>query len=341
MTTQPATYQPLQVLPAAQLNTSFDGKADLDPATGLLDVRELPAEVVTALVEAAAAVPASTVGQNGGPAGPLAGGVLPQAQLGLKPGTGITIAADGTIASTATGGGGGGGAAGAVAVPFAPPTVATFTSGWLGKDAHAVGLLTTSTATDDAKAGLRLLFAPCSQDQNQLRGLLVPAPAAPYELVAHVRMPSRYLVPYCGYGVGWVTSATRSCDVVTHGFSYNGSGPVVSFSRQAWTVTGPGDNACAGVNDAATPYLQANPVRDCYFRLVDDNTNRFFYIGTESANGPWHLLYSCPRAQDIGVPDTVGVFASVEQSGGLPPGIGMPLIVDNWTLRGLVDDPVY
>ena len=76
MTTQPSSYQPGTKLFAAQLNTSFDGKADLDD-TGKLAISELP----TAAAEAVAQM--ALIGQPGGPAGPLGSdGKLPAEQGG-------------------------------------------------------------------------------------------------------------------------------------------------------------------------------------------------------------------------------------------------------------------
>ena len=326
------TFTPGQILTAAEMTALAAALAPLDPATGQLALASVPGAVTSAIAAAqATATGASTEAQAAAAAAQAATTAAQAAQA-------TATAAQQAAASA---GGGGGGSAGARAQPFSPPHVADFTLGWLGQSAHAVGIVGGSTATDDAQNGLRFLFAPCDEDENQVRGLLTPAPAAPYECVAHVRMPSPYLVPYSGFGIGWMVQATRSCDTVVHGFSYNGSTDVVAFARQAWTVTGPGDSTCTGTSGAPAPYLQANPVRDCWFRLVDDGTNRFFYVGTESDQGPWHLLYSCPRAQDIGVPDAVGVFASVEQTGTTPPGIGLPLIVDFWSIRAVSSPPVY
>lgn len=159
-----AVYKDGDILTGPNLDASLDGKADLDPATGKLlstlvpDATNLSITTAQTTANAAEALAASaiqvaTMGQPGGPAGPLdAQGHIPAAQV------------------MASGGG----------EVYSRPALSAFTP---------VNIDAASKIIDHANGPLTIYPTQFTTTES-IRGLLLPCPAAPYTVTARFRVNS-------------------------------------------------------------------------------------------------------------------------------------------------------
>ena len=149
----------------------------------------------------------------------------------------------------------------------------------------------TTTTIYDGYGGIELVRAKRTADSLTL--LVKTAPTPPYSITMHAYNPYDGT---SGSFIGFVLKNTGADNIVTAGewhAKYNPSRIVNKWSKYDtfvadYTITG----------DIA-PYSE-----DRWMRLVDDNTNRMFYISRDGVN--WTLIHSVGRTDYI-TPNQIGI----------------------------------
>ena len=324
--TRPSNFAADAELPAAALNAALDGKADL--VAGHLPDDQVPAALSAAVAEAhalaAAAVPGASVGQPGGPAGPLGvDDLVPAAQLGLIAGSGIFVSGR-TISA----------AGGSASLRFAPPLAADLPF-WLTRSDGALGQ---NGVAVDTPGGLALAF-PSNTGISRLRGVFMPVPAGSYQLITRIRRTSGMPINYHCPGVGWLNASALIADhlamTTENTFSH-------SLTRFVWPnvvqdTNAPGNGA--GVTSHGANQIIVRPCwgfQEISFRLTKTATNRWFEISTDETH--WEFVQGT-AVSDPTTPTHIGILGGTYHGLSDPAGVHpLRLVIPRWEITPVADD---